>query len=88
MGKVAVIYRIMPTSVDVDLEKVLTDVRKNLPADTNLRGSQIKDVAFGIKALMIQVIMNDVEGISDNVQETIAKIKDVESVEVLEMTLI
>ncbi len=70
------------------MEAMAHAVRASVPAGATVRGLQIKDIAFGLKALLVSVVMNDEGGILDSVEQVLAKIPHVESVEVMEEGLL
>jgi len=88
MGRVAVLFRLMPQGVETDMEAMAQAVRTSVPAGATVRGLQVKDIAFGLKALLVSVVMNDEGGILDSVEQSLAKIPHVESVEVMEEGLL
>ncbi len=88
MGQVAVLFRLMPQGVETDLEAVAKGARASLPAGVTLRGMQVKDIAFGLKALLISVVMPDSGGVLESVEHAFAKVPHVESVEVMEEGLL
>jgi len=49
---------------------------------------QVKDVAFGIKSLLVSAVMDDTGGILESVEHALAKVPGVESVEVMEEGLL
>lgn len=88
MGQVAVLFRLMPKEVSTDLKTVAEGVRAALPAGVTVRGFQAKDIAYGLKALLLSVVMNDQGGILDATEAALAKVPGVESVEVMEEGLL
>ncbi len=88
MGRVAVLFRLMPQGVETDLEAVAKQVPAALPAGVTVRGMQVKDIAYGLKSLLLSVIMDDTGGILDSAEHALAKIPHVESVEVMEEGLL
>ena len=88
MGEVGLQYRVLPEGLEVDLEKLLGDIKKALPEGANLKASQQKPVAFGLKALHILIVMDDKKGGSDAVESAIGHVHGVQSVELLEMGLL
>jgi elongation factor 1-beta len=88
MGRVAVLFRLMPHGVETDMEAMGHAVRTGMPAGVTVRGLQVKDIAYGLKALLVSVIMNDEGGILGSVEQALAKIPHVESVEVMEEGLL
>ena len=88
MGQVAVLFRLMPQGVDTNLEEMARGVRSSLPASVTVRGMQVKDIAYGLKALLVSVVMNDEGGILESVEQELAQVPHVESVEVMEEGLL
>ncbi len=88
MGQVAVLFRLMPKGVETDLKAMAEGVKGALPMGVTVRGMQVKDIAYGLKALLIAVVMNDQGGILDATEAALAKVPHVESVEVMEEGLL
>jgi elongation factor 1-beta len=88
MGQVAVLFRLMPQGVDTDLQELAKGVKAALPAGVAVRGMQSKDIAYGLKSLLVSVVMDDVSGILDTTEQALAKVPHVESVEVMEEGLL
>jgi translation elongation factor aEF-1 beta len=88
MGQVAVLFRVMPEGVETDLNEVAKGVRAALPQGVTIRGMQAKDIAFGLRSLLVAVIMNDTGGILESTERALAKVPHVESVEVMEEGLL
>ena len=88
MGEVAVLFRLMPQAVETDLKAVAEAVRTSVPSGVTVRGMQVKDIAYGLKALLISVVMADTGGVLEATEHALAKIPHVESVEVLEEGLL
>ena len=88
MGDVAVLFRVMPQGVETDMETLARAVRTAVPAGVTVRGLQVKDVAFGLKSLLVSVVMPDTGGILESTEHALAKLPHVESIEVMEEGLL
>jgi len=88
MGKVAVLFRLMPHGVESDLQQIGRHVASSVPAGVTIRGMQVKDIAYGLKSLLVSVVMDDTGGILESTEQALAKVPDVESVEVMEEGLL
>jgi len=84
MGEVLCTLRVMPTGVDVDLEKMKSGIQDVISPNEITESP----VAFGLKALIVKKIVPDNEGGPDVLEEKIRKIEGVESVETIEVTLV
>jgi translation elongation factor EF-1beta len=81
MGNVAVLFRIYTEPGNEEA------VRKEIIKDLNPKGTELEEVAFGIKVVKVLFIHDDKTGSSD-IEEKLKKIKNVNEVEVIEETLI
>jgi elongation factor 1-beta len=88
MGQVAVLLRVMPQGVETDLNAVAKGVKESLPTGVTIRGMQVKDIAFGLKSLLVAVVMSDAGGLLEMTERAIATVPHVESVEVMEQGLL
>ena len=88
MGQVAVLFRLMPQGIETDMQALGAGVRSVVPKGVTIRGMQVKDIAFGLKSLLVSVVMDDTGGVLDSVEQALAKVPHVESVEVMEEGLL
>jgi len=84
MGLVAIEFRIMPSSPDVDLNKVKDHIAKLV----KVQDSKVEPMAFGIKSLVIVITAEDKGGGTDALEGRIRKIPGVGEVEVVNVTLV
>jgi elongation factor 1-beta len=88
MGDVAINYRLLPESPDVNLEELTARIKAALPEGVKLHKSTTKPFAFGLSAIEVLVVMKDSGGLSDQTEENLQKVEGIQSVELLEMSLI
>lgn len=86
MGTVAVTFRIMPDDAEADVEAIKAKVRKTL-ADS-LRELREQPVAFGLKAIVAIVVLSDAAGGADPLEQALASLPGVGSVETIDVTLV
>jgi elongation factor 1-beta len=86
MGTVAVSYRIMPVGVDVDLDDLKERVGETL--GESLKGLQVKPIAFGLSAIQATVLVPDGTDEAQRLEGRLRDLADVESVEIVDVTLI
>ncbi len=82
MARVVMTLRIMPEDVDVDLEALLEEIRRRMPEGTDVRATEIVPVAFGLKALRMNVAREESMGGPDDIEAAISVIKGVGQIEV------
>ncbi len=82
------IYRIMPESPEAmdSIKKELEERVKSVGAELNRMDE--KPIAFGLKALEIAIIMDDKSGKSGELEEKLSTIPGVQSLELVDMSLI
>jgi elongation factor 1-beta len=80
MGKVVALVRIMPVSVDVDMERLEADLKKKLPS---IQDVGVEPIAFGLKALKVAVIVEDTEGGTEAVEKALGEVPGVSQAETI-----
>lgn len=88
MGDVSIVFQITPEDVDVDLSDIQKSIEGAVPSNANIRGFQIKPVAFGLKVLLMNVVVPDEGGGADRIQEIVQGLDKVSNVDVIDLTLI
>ncbi|WP_409199964.1 elongation factor 1-beta [Methanobrevibacter sp. DSM 116169] len=86
MSEVVATMKVMPESVDVDLETLKEEIRSSMPEDAELHKIDEEPIAFGLVALIVMFIIQDAEGGTEPTEEAIGKLPNVGSVEVTNTT--
>ncbi|XGI84106.1 elongation factor 1-beta [Halorutilales archaeon Cl-col2-1] len=82
MAKVAAQIKVMPTGPDIDLDGLRERLEGTLPENAKISNVDTEDVAFGLTALIVTVVVPDEAGGTEAVEEAFADVDDVESVSV------
>lgn len=88
LGEVGLHYRVLPEGLEVDLNKLRSEIEKALPEAARLKASEEKPVAFGLKALHVLIVLDDKKGGAEQVEAAISAVPGVQSVEIVEMGLL
>jgi elongation factor 1-beta len=88
MAKVYGQYAILPIDTSIDLEDLKTRIIKSLPSDIEVKETKIEPVAFGLKKVIISMLMNDEEGKTDSIEKIMRDAEGVQDVSVEGMTLV
>ena len=88
MGEVAVVYKVMPEGLEVDLSVVKGHVEERGGKYGKVHQVEEKPVAFGLKALMVTIIMEDKTAKPDELEQELESIEGVQSVNTENLTLI
>jgi len=78
-GSVMVTFKIMPESVETDMEALQERVKD----ETNPSKMKIVPIAFGLKSLVIVKVIAEKDGL---LEETEKKLRDIEGVKEVEVT--
>jgi elongation factor 1-beta len=73
MGSYVVRVKVMPSGPEVPSDKLLESVRGVLGKEMTIKGSKEDPIAFGLYALIIDVIAPEEEGMVDRVEAAVAK---------------
>lgn len=82
MAQVIVTFKVMPTTIEVNLDKL----EKEIKAGVNPERVNKEPIAFGLVALNVTVIVEDAGGQVDSVENKLKAIDGVGEVEVTEIT--
>ena len=82
MGSVIVTFRIMPESIETDLNLI----EKTIKNEINPQRMERIPIAFGLNAIQIIKLVDEKEGEMDRVTDKIKNIKGVKEVEVTGLT--
>ncbi len=83
-----VLLRVLPTSVDVDMDLLDKNIENKIRDICRINSVNQEEIGFGLKALMLQIIIPDEEGKIDKVESAISSIEDVSQVDTRDISLI
>ena len=77
MGSYVIRIKVLPTGPEVPASSLLESIKSNLGAEMTIRASKEEPIAFGLYALVIDVVAPEVEGMVDKVEKAVSTAKDV-----------
>jgi len=84
MAKVAVLLRVLPEGVEVPLEELAERIKGALPGEYEIVSKGEEPIAFGLKALLLKVLMpEEKEGGTSELEEIVGEVEGVSQVEVV-----
>lgn len=86
MGEVALTINVMPDDMEgfAKLKEEITNVMKiGMGGLVKRLNMSEKDIAFGMKAIVVSIVVPDDAGGADKAEEVLSKIQNVSSVEVV-----
>ena len=73
MGSYLIRMKVMPSGPEVPSDKLLESVRSALGSEMTLKGSKEDPIAFGLYALMVDIVAPEEEGMVDKVELAVSK---------------
>ncbi len=84
MGRVVASFKIFPTDIEVKLDSLRESIKQAMPAEASIHSFQEDPIAFGLVALIANIIMpEDVEGEIDKIEEILRKIDTISEIQTL-----
>jgi elongation factor 1-beta len=72
----------MPADAESNLDSVLQSIKKSMPQGMEMKGHAIEPIAFGLKAIIGDFLLEDAEGQMDKLEESIKSVEGVGEIEV------
>ena len=82
MARLVARIRIMPADADSNLDNVLQSIKRTMPQGMEMKGHAIEPIAFGLKAIIGDFLLEDAEGQMDELEESIKAVEGVGEIEV------
>ncbi len=82
MGTVIVTYKVFPEDIVENFDSMKKAIEEKIPQDSSVSGYGEEPIAFGLKALLVQVrFPEDKSGLVDEFETELGKIKGVSQVQ-------
>ncbi|MEM4311073.1 MAG: elongation factor 1-beta [Nitrososphaerales archaeon] len=71
MSKLILRFKVMPSDSDVDFKAMEKEVISRIPKDVKLNYKREEPIAFGLKALILDLECEEKDGVSDEIENLI-----------------
>jgi elongation factor 1-beta len=82
MARLVARIRIMPADAESNLDTVVQSIKRSIPQGMEMKGHAIEPIAFGLKAIIGDFLLEDAEGQMDRLEESIKSVEGVGEIEV------
>jgi elongation factor 1-beta len=84
MGSIKVVYKVFPEDIVISFDDLKKKIEKCLPKFSSVEGYGEEPIAFGLKALLVQVkFPEDKTGIVDEFETELGKIEGISQVQTM-----
>ncbi len=73
MGSYVIRLKLLPEDTSTEHQKIVDSVSSILPKPAQIRGHKIEPIAFGLSAIIVDVVAPEEEGIIDRIEELVSK---------------
>jgi len=73
MGSYVIRLKVLPEDTTIDHQKIIDSVAGVLPKSAQIRGRKIEPIAFGLSAIILDIVAPEEEGMIDKVEEVVSK---------------
>lgn len=82
MARLVARIRIMPADAESNLDSVIKSIKSSMPQGMEMKGHAMEPIAFGLKAIVGDFLLEDAEGQMDRLEESIKSVEGVGEIEV------
>jgi len=72
MGSYVIRLKVLPQDVATEHQKIVDSVTKALPAGASVKSQRIEPIAFGLSAIIMDVVAPEEEGMIDKVEHSVS----------------
>ena len=73
MGSYVIRLKLLPEDTATEHQKIIDSVAGLLPKPAQIRGHKIEPIAFGLSAIIVDVVAPEEEGVIDRIEEVVSK---------------
>jgi elongation factor 1-beta len=86
MARLIARIRIMPADAESNLDSVVQSIKTSMPQGMEMKGHAMEPIAFGLKAIVGDFLLEDAEGQMDRLEESIKGVDGVGEIDVMNIS--
>ena len=85
MARIVGTYKILPEDPETDLQELKERIESSLPNDMKITATGEQPMAFGLKALVLDINFDEQDGLQDQLEEVLSKVEGISEFEALQL---
>lgn len=73
MGSYVIRLKLLPQDTTTDPQKIVDSVSSLLPKPAQIRSNKVEPIAFGLSAVIVDIVAPEEEGVIDKIEEVVSK---------------
>jgi elongation factor 1-beta len=86
MARLVARIRILPAEAESNLDSVVQSIKSSIPQGMEMKGHALEPIAFGLKAIVGDFLLEDAEGQMDKLEDMIKNVEGVGEIEVMNIS--
>lgn len=86
MAKLLLVYKVLPSGAEVDLDAMAESIGRALPPGVSVRGHSKEPLAFGIHYLKVQLVVDDAGGLLEGLESAVRGVEGVSELEIMQQS--
>jgi len=72
MGSYVIRLKVLPQDTETEHQRIVDSVAKALPSGAAIRGQRVEPIAFGLSAIILDVVAPEEEGVIEKVEQAVS----------------
>jgi elongation factor 1-beta len=73
MGSYVIRLKLLPQDTTTEHQKIVDSVSSVLPKTAQIRSQKVEPIAFGLSAIIVDIVAPEEEGVIDKIEEVVSK---------------